>query len=84
MPRPLQDNRVSHVLILWYEIDRYRSPGNYGFSDYVTRELIHREFVAEGLFREIPLGLDPGNSQLFEVVGWQSWNQNEALESVIP
>lgn len=69
----LREKRISHVFIFWYELERYRSPGNYGYSDYVTPELVQREFVEQGTLREIPLGLDPGNSQLFEVVGWQAW-----------
>jgi hypothetical protein len=28
---------VTHVYVDWHEIDRYRSPGNYGFTDFVTR-----------------------------------------------
>ena len=68
-----REKRISHVFIFWYELDRYRSPGNYGYSDYVTPELVQREFVEQDILREIPLGLDPGNSQLFEVVGWQAW-----------
>jgi hypothetical protein len=71
----LHENRISHVLVMWYELDRYRSPGNYGYSNYVTRELIQSEFVDNGIFREIKLGLKPGNSQLFEVVGSQSREQ---------
>ena len=70
----LRARRISHVFISWHELDRYRSPGNYGYSDYVTPELVRSEFVAQGILREIPLGLDPGNSQLFEVVGWQTWS----------
>ncbi len=69
----LREKRISHVFIFWYELERYRSPGNYGYSDYVTPELVEQEFVERGMLREIPLGLDPGNSQLFEVVGWQTW-----------
>jgi hypothetical protein len=72
----LREKRISHVFIFWYELDRYRSPGNYGYSDYVTPELIWSEFVERGILREIPLGLDPGNSQLFEVVGWETWHDD--------
>lgn len=72
----LRERRISHVFIFWYELERYRSPGNYGYSAYVTPELIQREFVEQGILREIPLGLDPGNSQVFEVVGWQTWGND--------
>lgn len=30
----------THVLIHWLEIDRYRSTGNYGFTDFVRREFV--------------------------------------------
>jgi len=67
-------HRISHVFVFWRELDRYRSPGNYGYSDYVTPELMENEFVRTGLLREIPRPIDPNNSQLFEVVGWESWD----------
>jgi hypothetical protein len=27
---------ITHVCVDWHEIDRYRSPGNYGFTPFVT------------------------------------------------
>jgi hypothetical protein len=39
---------ITHVYVDWYEIDRYRSPGNYGFTDYVTPEVLAR-LVAQGV-----------------------------------
>ena len=27
---------VTHIYVDWYQIDRFRSPGNYGFTDFVT------------------------------------------------
>ena len=39
--RVLRDRGISHILVHWGEIARYRSPGNYGFS----------QFVSEGLFQ---------------------------------
>jgi hypothetical protein len=70
----LRRNRISHVHIRWFELDRYRSPGNYGYSDYTTRDFVRRELVAEQqLLRDIPLGLEPDNVQIFEVVGWREW-----------
>ena len=67
-----KDQRISHVFISWRELDRYREPGNYGYSDYVTRDLIRREFVLTRVLREIPTG-NPNISQLFEVAGWRDW-----------
>jgi len=65
----LLEHRISHVLVNWHELDRYREPGNYGYSDYVTRQLVRDELVrGEGLLRPVDLGLDPDNSELFEVV----------------
>jgi hypothetical protein len=37
----LRDRGISHIMVHWGEIARYRSPGNYGFS----------QFVSEGLFQ---------------------------------
>jgi hypothetical protein len=50
----LRERNISHVFVQWSEIDRYRSPGNYGFTDYVTED-IFRELVAQGVLRR-PLG----------------------------
>lgn len=38
----LKEHRITHVLIQWTEIDRYRSVGNYGFSTWPTRQAIDR------------------------------------------
>jgi hypothetical protein len=66
--------RISHVLVDWYELNRYRSPGNYGYSDYVTPELLQSEFVATGLLRPVPTDLVPEKAQIYEVVGWEDWD----------
>ncbi|MGE0533504.1 MAG: glycosyltransferase family 39 protein [Pirellulales bacterium] len=39
---------VAFVYVNWSEIARYRSPGNYGFSDFVQPEVFER-LVAEGV-----------------------------------
>jgi hypothetical protein len=39
---------LTHVYVDWHEIERYRSPGNYGFTDYVTQERL-RGWVESGL-----------------------------------
>src|SRR5262249_19439296 len=33
---------VSHVYVDWFDIDRYRSPGNYGFTDFVQPAVFDR------------------------------------------
>jgi hypothetical protein len=37
--RRFADEGITHVYVNWFEILRYRSPGNYGFSDFVSPEL---------------------------------------------
>jgi hypothetical protein len=34
----LHELGVTHVFVDWFEIERYRSPGNYGFTPFVTPE----------------------------------------------
>jgi hypothetical protein len=34
----LAEEQITHVYVCWREILRYRSPGNYGYSDFVTPE----------------------------------------------
>jgi hypothetical protein len=63
----LQAEGITHIFFSWTHLARYRSPGNYGYtSDYVTRELVHRELVGQQrLLRKVniddlaELGLPP-------------------------
>ena len=48
---------ITHVYVDWSEIHRYRSPGNYGFTDYVTPERFDR-LVRAGVLS--PMGQGPG------------------------
>lgn len=65
----LRGQQITYVLVNWGEIDRYRSPGNYGFTDYVTKELVREELVrGQQLLRPVPLGIDPDRAELFRVV----------------
>lgn len=52
--RALVDRGVTHVYVDWHEIERYRSPGNYGFTPFVTPDLF-AGLVAAGI-------LDPPRS----------------------
>lgn len=45
-------NDVAFVYVDWLEIARYRSPGNYGFSPFVTPELFD-ELVARGVLSPV-------------------------------
>jgi 4-amino-4-deoxy-L-arabinose transferase-like glycosyltransferase len=52
--RALHERGISHVYVDWFEIDRYRSPGNYGFTPFVTPK-VFSELVAAGV-------LEPGEA----------------------
>jgi hypothetical protein len=79
----LHQEGITHIFFSWAHLKRYRSPGNYGYtSDYVTRELVHRELVAEQrLLRKVNIDdpaelglppevrLDPELGEIFEVIG---------------
>jgi len=66
----LRELAVSHVYVNWAELDRYRRPGNYGYSDYITRQLVHEELVrAERVLRPVHVPeLDVRRGEVFEVV----------------
>lgn len=38
----LHRQKISHLLVDWSEIDRYRSPGNYGFTEFIQPEMFNR------------------------------------------
>ncbi|MHB8974812.1 MAG: hypothetical protein ACYC3X_30690 [Pirellulaceae bacterium] len=65
----LAEQRVSHIYVNWAEIRRYRQPGNYGFSDYVTPALLHEELERQQqLIRHVEVpDLDPRQGEVFEV-----------------
>lgn len=44
---------ISHLLVEWGEIARYRSPGNYGFSSFVTPELF-QAWEKAGILERLP------------------------------
>lgn len=46
----LTEQKVRWVYVHWGEIERFRSPGNYGFPPYVTRELF-QELEAQGILQ---------------------------------
>jgi hypothetical protein len=48
--RTLRDRGITHVYVDWFEIARYRSPGNYGFTPFVTPEVFAR-LVAAGVLQ---------------------------------
>src|SRR5262249_14450971 len=62
--RVLHDLGVSYVYVDWHEIERYRRPGNYGFTDFVTPELFAGLVRSGVLDPPRPMGL---NQELFRV-----------------
>ncbi|MEO8269288.1 MAG: hypothetical protein ABI557_06180 [Aureliella sp.] len=58
---------VTHVLINWSELARYRSPGNYGFSEWPQRDDIKR-LVSDQVLRPLASPFDAQNAEVFEVV----------------
>lgn len=57
---------VTHIYVDWSEIRRYQSPGNYGFTPFVTREVFDR-LVEAGVLR-VPRRSSFRTGELFEVV----------------
>jgi len=54
--RALLDREITHIYVDWSEIDRYRKPGNYGFSDFETPELFEGLVEAKVLDPAVRLG----------------------------
>jgi len=67
----LASRGITHVVVDWGEIARYRSPGNYGFTDFVQPAVLEG-LVKQGILEPISeLGIDPGTRMWFgfRVVG---------------
>lgn len=62
----LRQAGVTHLMVSWSELARYRSPGNYGFSSWPVPGDFE-QMVASGLLRPVAWGLDDRSHQLFEV-----------------
>ena len=59
---------VAYVLVHWGELERYRTPGNYGYSEFVTRPQLHAELVRQpALLRPVPIGMPARIIELFQV-----------------
>ena len=63
----LQRAGLTHVFISWSDIACLRRPGDYGFTPFVTRELVD-ELVALQVLRKIPLDAPIEIGEVFEVV----------------
>ncbi len=58
---------ATHLLVNWTEIGRYRNPGNYGFSDWPSREDFQK-MVQSGLLRPVDWPFASESAELFEVI----------------
>ncbi len=53
----LVEQGITHIIVDWREIERYRSPGNYGFSDWPQRPDIDA-LIENGVAEEIPTSMN--------------------------
>lgn len=53
----LRDRGLTHIYVDWKEVQRYREPGNYGYTDFVTKERF-AAWVAAGLL-DRPVAFGP-------------------------
>lgn len=58
---------LSHVYVNWGEIARYRSPGNYGFTDFVQPAVFER-LIEQGILGEPVAEFADGQVQIFPVL----------------
>ncbi|MCA9194420.1 MAG: hypothetical protein KDB03_21770 [Planctomycetales bacterium] len=58
---------ITYILINWSEIARYRSPGNYGFSEWPKPENIE-QWLASGLVSRVPWSATREDLELLKVV----------------
>ena len=63
----LRKHEITHVFVYWRLIDRYRELGNYGFTDYVTRDFVHQELVQTGILHPWPSEMPSEVGILFRV-----------------
>ncbi len=57
---------ISHIYVDWDEIDRYRSPGNYGITDFIQPPVFN-DLVAAGVLEPLP-AIEGSRGQAFRVV----------------
>jgi hypothetical protein len=62
----LAQHGVTHVVVHWAEIERYRSPGNYGFTDYITHALL-QSMVEHGVLEPVQWPVEATVAQLYRV-----------------
>jgi hypothetical protein len=62
----LRSAGVTHVFVCWTELSRYRSPGNYGFSDWPVPDDL-KAMVDTGVLEPVDWGQNPNSMELFKV-----------------
>jgi hypothetical protein len=62
----LSELGLSHIYVSWREIERYRSPGNYGITNFL-QPAVFDKLVRAGVIEEVP-PLPDDSGQLFRVV----------------
>jgi hypothetical protein len=58
---------VRYVAVDWGEIERYRSPGNYGFSQRIDRRLMD-QLVEQGVVERVDWPLESDRADLYRVL----------------
>jgi hypothetical protein len=64
--RYLAEAGITHVLINWSEIERYRSPGNYGFSDWPQTTDV-QQWIDSGIARTLTTPWDSRSVQILKI-----------------
>ncbi len=62
----LLSRNIAYVYVNWSEIDRYRSPGNYGFTDFVQPAVFDR-LVAQGVLEPLPIAFQGDSGRAYRV-----------------
>lgn len=62
----LRERGITHILVQWTEINRYRKPTNYGFSDW-PKEADVQKLVDDGVVSRVDWGFPQKYAELLEV-----------------
>lgn len=62
----LRERGITHIMIHWGEIARYRSPGNYGFSDWPQPADVE-QMIADGVLSRVEWSIPKGSVELLKV-----------------
>ncbi len=62
----LLSRNIAYVYVNWSEIDRYRSPGNYGFTDFVQPAVFDR-LVSQGVLEPLPIAFQGDSGRAYRV-----------------